>query len=342
MIKSTDIFEGKRKKRHDRWKKFKENNILMNYTVMLIPHSQKKPRHLKMPAGLILLFLISTFVLLCFTTYWAYSAYCLKLVEAENAGLKKISTRQERQISDLDEMASAMLARLDTVSSSEDAVREKVGLEPALDGVGGVPSQKFIETEAITPNKRLSGDISLQVQLSALENKLAALDLLLADEETNVGNLSTEVDARLYYLDCLPDYWPVSDARYTSAFGARVDPFGDSDYETHSGIDLACNRGTPVYAAGRGTVFTATYMPSWGNVVMIDHGFGYRTVYAHMSEIVSSVGQTVAKGQLIGYAGSTGRSTGTHVHFSVEYDGEFIDPLSVLRPTDSILDLNYN
>ena len=339
MVKDKDIFDEKRRKRHTWWKKFKENNFFMNYTVMLVPHSEKKPRQLRMPAGVIMLFLCVCFTLLCLTTYWAYSAYCLKLVEAENAGLKKISAQQEKQIEDLDDLASKMLMRLDLVSESEDAVREKVGLSPSLEGVGGVPSESFTE-QPVTANYREPGDLSLQLQLKALDKKLEAVDELLQDEEENVDVLTQEVDARLLYLNSVPDSWPISGARYTSAFGSRNDPFGDSDYEQHSGIDLACEYGTPVYAAGQGAVFTATYMESWGNVVMIDHGFGYRTVYAHLSMIDTSVGERVQKGDLIGYAGSSGRSTGTHLHFSLEYNGEFIDPLDLLPYTDDIMDLN--
>lgn len=339
MIKDKDIFDDKRRKRHAWWKKFKENNILTNYTVMLVPHSEKKPKQLRLPAGVIVLFICVCFTLLGLTTYWAYSAYCLKLVEAENAGLKKISAQQEKQIEDLDELAGNMLMRLDLVSESEDAVREKVGLSPSLEGVGGVPSLSFSE-KPITANYKEPGDLTLQVQLKALENRMRAVNELLGIEEQNVSVLTGEVDARLLYLNSIPDSWPISGARYTSSFGGRVNPFDDSESEQHSGIDLSCEYGTPVYAAGQGTVFTATYMESWGNVVMIDHGFGYRTVYAHLSLIDTSVGEAVEKGELIGYAGSSGRSTGTHLHFSVEYNGEFVDPLDLLPYTDDIMDLD--
>ncbi|MEA4910990.1 MAG: M23 family metallopeptidase [Oscillospiraceae bacterium] len=309
----------------------------MNYTVMLVPHSQKKPIHLKMPAGVLALVVAAGFTLLGLTTYWAYSAYCLKAVEAENAGLKKISTQQEQQIKGLDETASQLLIRMDALSESDTVIREKVGLAPSLEGVGGA-SDGYIAAEVRTDPTR-AGDLSLQRELTALTDKLDYASEVLAQKESAFAQLGEDVDARLYYLASLPDAWPISGARFTSAFGARNDPFETGETESHSGIDLACEYGTPIYAAGRATVVSAGYQGEWGNVIILDHGFGYETIYAHLSSIAVSAGDSVAKGQLLGAAGSTGRSTGTHLHFSVQYDGELIDPLDVLGETDGILDL---
>ena len=121
--------------------------------------------------------------------------------------------------------------------------------------------------------------------------------------------------------------WPLPcSTRVTSRFGNRSDPFtGESRY--HSGIDIDGygNDGAPVVAAASGEVITASYDSSYGNYVIIDHG-GTSTVYAHMSGLAVSVGQSVSQGQTIGYVGATGRATGTHLHFEVYVGDSRVDP----------------
>ena len=122
--------------------------------------------------------------------------------------------------------------------------------------------------------------------------------------------------------------WPVPcSTRVTSRFGYRTDPFtGEQRY--HSGIDIDGygNDGAPVVASDGGTVITATYNDGYGNYIIIDHGNGYQTLYAHMSGLAVGNGSTVSKGQTIGYLGATGRATGTHCHFEVFVNGSRVDP----------------
>ncbi len=116
--------------------------------------------------------------------------------------------------------------------------------------------------------------------------------------------------------------WPVS-GPVTSGFGIR---WG----HMHEGIDIAVGTGTPVHAAEAGTVIYAGWMEGYGNIVVIDHGNGLSTAYGHNSSLASSPGQSVAAGQVIAYSGSTGHSTGPHVHFEVRVDGSPVDPLGYL------------
>ena len=122
--------------------------------------------------------------------------------------------------------------------------------------------------------------------------------------------------------------WPVPcSTRVTSRYGTRSDPFtGES--RSHSGIDIDGygNDGGAIVAADGGTVVTATYNDGYGNYVIIDHGNGYQTLYAHMSGIAVGVGQSVSQGQTVGYLGATGRATGTHCHFEVFVNGSRTDP----------------
>ena len=137
-------------------------------------------------------------------------------------------------------------------------------------------------------------------------------------EDANIGYVSGSSEGFIWPLPC--------STRVTSRFGNRTDPFtGETRY--HSGIDIDGfgNDGAPVVAAASGTVITASYDSSYGHYIIIDHG-GTSTVYAHMSGLAVSYGATVSQGQTIGYVGSTGRATGTHLHFEVYVGDGRVDP----------------
>ena len=123
---------------------------------------------------------------------------------------------------------------------------------------------------------------------------------------------------------------PVSDYRLSSPFGMRKHPvLGYS--RMHNGIDMAAASGTPIYATRAGTVTTASYQAGGaGNYVSINHGDGFASIYMHMTNYVVSKGQTVSQGQLIGYVGSTGLSTGPHLHFGISYAGTYVNPLAYI------------
>jgi murein DD-endopeptidase MepM/ murein hydrolase activator NlpD len=118
--------------------------------------------------------------------------------------------------------------------------------------------------------------------------------------------------------------WPVT-GTITSPFGWRSNPFGGGP-EFHQGLDIAAPLGTTVTAAGTGTVIMAQWYGGYGNYILIDHGGGYSTGYGHLSAIYVSVGQAVQRGQAIGAVGSTGQSTGPHLHFEVRIEGKPVDP----------------
>lgn len=118
--------------------------------------------------------------------------------------------------------------------------------------------------------------------------------------------------------------WPVS-GRITSEYGNRYHPILHK-WKLHTGVDLAASSGTRIAAAEDGIVITATYLSGYGNTVMIDHGVGVVTLYAHQSKIAVKKGDKVRKNDLIGYVGSTGYSTGPHLHFEIRVDGATINP----------------
>ena len=123
---------------------------------------------------------------------------------------------------------------------------------------------------------------------------------------------------------------PVSGYTITSPFGMRVHPILGTS-RMHNGIDMACAQGTPIYATRAGTVTVASYQAGGaGNYVSINHLDGFASIYMHMTHYVVSAGQSVSQGQLIGYVGSTGLSTGPHLHFGISYAGTYVNPLAYI------------
>ena len=132
------------------------------------------------------------------------------------------------------------------------------------------------------------------------------------------------------YLRNFPTLWPVSGS-ISSHFGWRNNPFGGRGSEWHSGIDIPARTGTPIRAAGGGTVIFSGWSNGYGHTVIIDHGGGINTLYAHNSRNLVAVGQNVARGDIIAHVGSTGRTTGAHVHYEVLINGTEVNPVPFLQ-----------
>lgn len=151
------------------------------------------------------------------------------------------------------------------------------------------------------------------------------VDTLKAESTT----LKAEIESELEFLDCLPDLVPV-EGRISSGFGYRTHPItGLRSF--HYGIDITNNRGVDVQAAGSGVVVFSGWSGGFGKVIIISHGYGYETVYAHNNALFVEVGDKVSKGDYISEIGSTGTSTGPHLHFEIRIDGEAVDPTGILR-----------
>jgi murein DD-endopeptidase MepM/ murein hydrolase activator NlpD len=135
----------------------------------------------------------------------------------------------------------------------------------------------------------------------------------------------------------VPSDKPVRTAAFTSSFGVRSDPFGRGA-AMHAGIDLAGPVGTPIYATADGTVQEAGFNSGgYGNLVKVDHGRGIETRYGHLSAFSVRPGERVKRGQIIGRMGSTGRSTGSHLHYEVRIDGRAVNPIPFMRSTDYLV-----
>ncbi len=135
----------------------------------------------------------------------------------------------------------------------------------------------------------------------------------------------------------VPSEKPVANARFESAYGERSDPF-TGGRARHMGIDLSGPVGTPIYATADGVISDAGWNSGgYGNLIKVDHGRGVETRYAHLSKILVASGQRVKRGQMIGKMGSTGRSTGSHLHYEVRIEGRAVNPIPFMKSTDYLL-----
>jgi murein DD-endopeptidase MepM/ murein hydrolase activator NlpD len=164
--------------------------------------------------------------------------------------------------------------------------------------------------------------------MSWLYDELDALDGVADSRGGSLEELIAELEDKHRKLASSPAIWPTK-GWLTSRFGPRISPF-TGRRQFHSGIDIAGQRGTDVFAPARGVVKFAGKRGPLGNTVILDHGYGVRTHYGHSAELHVKRGQEVERGQVIASMGSTGRSTGPHLHYAVEVNGKSVNPLDYI------------
>ncbi len=244
----------------------------------------------------------------------------LWLASAQNAEQIK---QQAYMRESLDTMAvrlgqmQAQLLRLDTLGSR---LAKLTGMKPQEFNFNQVPAQGGpyvpVTQQDVSLNSMSQQMTSLAALLSDRSDKLAALETLLMQDR-----LSKKL---------LPSAAPVKVGLYSSNFGWRLDPFTGKN-AMHEGVDYMVPEGTPISAAAGGIVVYADAHPQYGNMVEIDHGNDIITRYAHASKLLVTVGQVVKRGQELAKVGSTGRSTGNHLHFEVRYKGMAQNPVRFLQ-----------
>ena len=167
-------------------------------------------------------------------------------------------------------------------------------------------------------------------QLQAAEAKLKAaanaMDAEIKRLEKEMAAQIANVPSESGFLWPLPSSWNT----LSSLFGSRIHPITGKP-NNHTGIDIPASKNTNIYAAKSGVVTTSTYNSSYGNYVVVSHSDGTSTLYAHMNKRAVSKGQTVSQGQVIGYVGTTGSSTGNHLHFEIRVNGNRVDPVDYFK-----------
>lgn len=244
----------------------------------------------------------------------------LAALEVENSGYRAASTELAAEIASLQTLVTDLDDRsvLDPVS-----LRALDQLPPELKvrAVGG-------GAEAVAPNPLYT------VALTAPRSTFTLLGDLLADLGGRLQGIRDGVERRRALAGATPAIWPTR-GWLTGVYGYRLDPFtGVRTF--HRALDVSATRGEPVYATAAGRIESASRSGNLGNLVVIEHGYGLRTRYGHLSRFEVRAGERVARGDVIGYVGATGRATGSHVHYEIWADGRPINPYRFLSPSETL------
>ena len=222
-------------------------------------------------------------------------------------------------------------AILDQLTASAKVVRDKKAELESQHQELETAKQNLLDTQATLEQRAMEADDLLKKAKQEEEDFRAQLEKS-EDEQDALARKLAQSQERLENMTRPSNGWlvPCSYVYVSSPFGNRYHPLSGI-YKMHYGIDLAAYQGTPIYATRSGKVTEATYNDSAGYYVYINHGDGYGSIYMHMTHYVVSAGQYVDQGQVIGYVGSTGGSTGPHLHFGISKNGVYVDPADYIR-----------
>ncbi len=256
----------------------------------------------------------------------------------DNAVLSNINRENEKQLLEINEKLARLekdLAYLDSLSGE---IKEIIKGKSSTTASASIPSRGDYERGTVPGYQREQSEtislvsspdkaVSLQEQATKLAQTTNRLDELqqFADKmETQLGSLKKSAISYRDRLDHTPRGMPTR-GRVTSRYGARRHPVTGRT-QMHEGIDLAAPTGTPIVATADGVVLFSGSRGGYGRTVIINHGYGFQTLYGHASKIAVRVGQRVKRGQVIAYVGSSGVSTGSHLHYEVRVSGKPVNP----------------
>jgi len=203
------------------------------------------------------------------------------------------------------------------------------------------PSKTLLNPDLASPVQNAAGGASRGGPLvrsaplseAELQSAIAELTERIEFSTEHLSNIEAKLLQQSVLKNTLPNRSPVAAAFNSSSFGWRIDPF-NGHKAFHEGLDFTAAAGTPIYAAAGGIVSTAEQTPDYGKIVKIDHGSGLETRYAHASKLYVRAGERVEKGQKIAEVGSTGRSTGPHLHYEIRLAGNPLDPRKYLKASN--------
>jgi murein DD-endopeptidase MepM/ murein hydrolase activator NlpD len=239
------------------------------------------------------------------------------MLEQQNEDLKDNYAVLQQQINQLQQ-------KMDELSNRDNKVYRSIfESSPIPDSARLKEMEKSKEVQLVNS----LGETDL---IKSITTQINHLILLTAYQQKSFNDIEKMVNNKEKLLAAIPAILPVSDkdlTRIASGFGTRIDPVYKVP-KFHAGLDFAAPIGTPIYATADGVVTEAGYNEGgYGNRVVINHGFGYETLYGHMYRVKAKRGQRVKRGEVIGYTGSTGKSTGPHCHYEVHRNGNPVDPV---------------
>lgn len=216
------------------------------------------------------------------------------------------------------------------IQSLEDVI-DDLGARSSLDPAQARAMQKLpavVKSKAAGGTAQPNASLSNVLPFTSPEDTFGVLRTLLQGLESRLRNVRKDVERQEALAAATPSIWPAH-GWLTGTFGGRSDPFtGEPGF--HQGIDISTAKGQPVYATADGRVDSASYTGDYGNLIVLHHEFGLSTRYGHMSRFNVKQGDTVHRGDVIGFVGSTGRSTGAHLHYEILANGQLLNPLRLL------------
>lgn len=298
-------------------------------SIMMVPHYSGKVISFKfsLQSARILILLIITFI----TVITAYTKVLVTSTTTENQILKQ----------NLESLTSVTSQQRDLLQEKVKQIDKLIAFEDTLDGKISNIAEKYREMADTYVTSRVeesiasrSGDREKQREFISDVNELKSILTTLSEinndtELKKIADLTETEDKLRKYLNSVPTAWPVS-GTLSAGYGYRIHPVYKKRM-FHEGIDISAPYGTSIKATADGTVKLAEYYGGYGNCVIIDHGYGISTLYGHASKILVKVGQKVNKGDVIAKVGSTGVSTGPHLHYEIQINGSHIDPMIYLE-----------
>jgi septal ring factor EnvC (AmiA/AmiB activator) len=335
---------------------------MKDYNLMLVGDERSPVRRFHIPGRMIqrALWAAGVIALIFVVGFWDY--WRLRADNAELAELRVVAAEQREQIEVFRDTLETVQGDIARVNELERKVRIIANLpgaaasggddvvELAPEPVGGATPGKDMpmlpvgvpitpQADALSEGGGSPGQGGLDVHqeglttggallLDELDRHARALGGAAAGRADSLDELVHQLEEKRTKLASMPSIWPAR-GWLTSRYGYRISPF-TGRRQLHAGLDIAAREGTKVIAPARGRVRFVGRRGPLGKAVIIDHGFGVRTLYGHNSEILVKVGDEVARGQQISAVGSTGRSTGPHLHYVVEVNGKSRDPLNYI------------
>lgn len=295
-------------------------NAAKPVSVFIIPHNGMSSLRFNLPVLFLLAFAVSWTGITIWAGFVAGQHFDYYVTKADNKILRA-------KMASISQRVDEGMAYLEMTRRTDTQLRKVLGMDPGLmekqEAVGGAQGADL-------------ADFRHQLNAKAAEIKETALnDSLRNMKDESAKRLSSYTEITLYLTDrhngarATPAIWP-TEGSITSPFGYRVAPL-ESASGYHTGIDIANESGTPVYATADGVVRHSGWAQGYGMCAVIDHGFGYSTLYGHMSEILAKEGEQVKRGRLVGRMGSTGTSTGNHLHYEVWTSGLPVNPMKFLQ-----------
>ena len=306
-------------------------NSETTYSVMVVPDDggeMSNHRFVSRNVRTLVNFVSIVVAVVCFSVgamyYVIYTGWADRDELKEYYASKEIQDKRIEDLQNLTEHIQKELAAVRKLKKEVVNEMKKAGMEPP-----SITEENEYRSGQGGPVFGFGDRMSTRIKI--LEEQNNNLDFNIELDKQDVQKLAKAIHQDNYKKEVTPDIWPVDNGWVTSNFGRRQDPVTGAWGDFHPGLDIAADYGEPIYATASGRVTCAGWYSGYGKYVEIEHDFGYSTAYGHMSEIKVKPNAYVVKGQLIGRVGSTGYSTGPHLHYEVILWGEQINPKRVIK-----------